>query len=396
MPKPLEGIKVLDLTRVLVGPFCTMVLSDLGAEVIKVEIPKTGDDSRFFGPFINEQSLYFLSLNRAKKSVTLNLKSEEGKTILKELVKDFDVLIENYRPGTMEKLGIGYDVLKKINPKLIYAASSGFGHTGPDSHKPAYDLLAQAKGGIMSITGWPDSPPTRVGMSTGDITAGLFTAIGINAALYQRAKTGKGEKIDVAMLDSQVAILENALARYQVEGISPKPLGNRHPSLSPFQAFLAKDDYFVIAIGNDSLWKRFCNAVDKEEWGTDSKFATNIKRNENLEILIPLLEELFLTKNAVEWIEIIEESGVPCGPINTIEKVMNDKQVNARNMIVEVDDDMAGTIKIAGNPIKMSSIPEETKRDPVPKLSEHTNEVLSKYLGFDEEKLKQLKEDGIV
>ena len=396
MPKPLEGIKVLDLTRVLVGPFCTMVLSDLGAEVIKVEIPKTGDDSRFFGPFINEQSLYFLSLNRAKKSVTLNLKAEEGKTILKELIKDFDVIIENYRPGTMEKLGIGYDVLKKINPKLIYAASSGFGHTGPDSHKPAYDLLAQAKGGIMSITGWPDTPPTRVGMSTGDITAGLFTAIGINAALYHRTKTGKGQKIDVAMLDSQVAILENALARYQVEGISPKPLGNRHPSLSPFQAFLAKDDYFVVAIGNDSLWKRFCNAVDKEEWITDSKFATNIKRNKNLEILIPLLEELFLTKNAAEWIEIIEESGVPCGPINTIEKVMNDKQIHARNMIVEVDDDVAGTIKIAGNPIKMSSIPEETKRDSVPKLSEHTSEILSKYLGFNEEKLKQLKEDGVI
>jgi len=396
MPKPLEGIKVLDLTRVLVGPFCTMVLSDLGAEVIKVEIPKTGDDSRFFGPFINEQSLYFLSLNRAKKSVTLNLKAEEGKTILKELIKDFDVLIENYRPGTMEKLGIGYDVLKKINPKLIYAASSGFGHTGPDSHKPAYDLLAQAKGGIMSITGWPDTPPTRVGMSTGDITAGLFTAIGINAALYHRTKTGKGQKIDVAMLDSQVAILENALARYQVEGISPKPLGNRHPSLSPFQAFLAKDEYFVVAIGNDSLWKKFCNAIDKEEWITDSKFATNIKRNENLEILIPLLEELFLTKNSAEWIELIEESGVPCGPINTIEKVMNDKQVHARNMIVEVDDDVAGTIKIAGNPIKMTTIPEETKRDPVPKLSEHTSEILSKYLGFDEEKLKQLKEDGII
>ena len=396
MPKPLEGIKVLDLTRVLVGPFCTMVLSDLGAEVIKVEIPKTGDDSRFFGPFINEQSLYFLSLNRAKKSVTLNLKAEEGKTILKELIKDFDVLIENYRPGTMEKLGIGYDVLKKINPKLIYAASSGFGHTGPDSHKPAYDLLAQAKGGIMSITGWPDTPPTRVGMSTGDITAGLFTAIGINAALYHRTKTGKGQKIDVAMLDSQVAILENALARYQVEGISPKPLGNRHPSLSPFQAFLAKDEYFVVAIGNDSLWKKFCNAIDKEEWITDSKFATNIKRNENLEILIPLLEELFLTKNSAEWIELIEESGVPCGPINTIEKVMNDKQIHARNMIVEVDDDVAGTIKIAGNPIKMTTIPEETKRDPVPKLSEHTSEILSKYLGFDEEKLKQLKEDGII
>jgi len=396
MPKPFEGIKVLDLTRVLAGPFCTMILSDLGAEVIKVEIPKIGDDSRSFGPFKNEQSLYFLSLNRAKKSITLNLKTAEGKTIFKDLVKEFDILVENYRPGTMEKLGIGYGVLKKINPKIIYAATSGFGHTGPDSHKPAYDLLAQASGGIMSITGWPDAPPTRVGMSTGDITAGMFTAIGINAALYHREKTGEGQKVDVAMLDSQVAILENALARYQVEGVSPTPLGNRHPTLSPFQAFMAEDDYFVLAIGNDSLWQKFCITVDKEEWITDDRFTTNTARNKNLKVLIPMLNKLFLTKKAIEWIEIFEESGVPCGPINTIEKVMNDNQIQARNMIVEVDDEKVGFIKIAGNPIKMTSIPEEKKLNPVPKLSEHTSEVLGKYLGFDEEKLRQLADDGVI
>ena len=396
MTKPFEGIKVLDLTRVLAGPFCTMVLSDLGAEVIKIEIPKTGDDSRYFGPFKNEQSLYFLSLNRAKKSITLNLKTAEGKAILKDLIKDFDVLVENYRPGTMEKLNLGYDVLKEINPKLIYAAASGFGHTGPDSHKPAYDLLAQARGGIMSITGWPDTPPTRVGMSTGDITASLFTAIGISSALYHREKTSEGQKIDVSMLDSQVAILENAMARYQVDGVSPTPLGNRHPTVSPFQAFMAKDDYLVLPIGNDSLWKKFCIAVSKEEWITDIRFVTNADRNENLETLIPLLEELFLTKNASQWIELIERYGVPCGPINNIEKVMNDEQIHARNMIVEVDDDKAGTIKIAGNPIKMTSISEEKKRDPVPKLGEHTNMILKKYLGFDEKKLKQLHEDGVI
>ena len=396
MTKPFEGIKVLDLTRVLAGPCCTMVLSDLGAEVIKIEIPKTGDDSRYFGPFKNEQSLYFLSLNRAKKSITLNLKTAEGKAILKDLIKDFDVLVENYRPGTMEKLNLGYDVLKEINPKLIYAAASGFGHTGPDSHKPAYDLLAQARGGIMSITGWPDTPPTRVGMSTGDITASLFTAIGISSALYHREKTSEGQKIDVSMLDSQVAILENAMARYQVDGVSPTPLGNRHPTVSPFQAFMAKDDYLVLPIGNDSLWKKFCIAVSKEEWITDIRFVTNADRNENLETLIPLLEELFLTKNASQWIELIERYGVPCGPINNIEKVMNDEQIHARNMIVEVDDDKAGTIKIAGNPIKMTSISEEKKRDPVPKLGEHTNMILKKYLGFDEKKLKQLHEDGVI
>ncbi|MCF7858312.1 MAG: CoA transferase [Candidatus Cloacimonetes bacterium] len=396
MPKPFEGIKILDLTRALAGPFCTLILSDLGAEVVKLEIPGFGDDARQYGPFVNKQGLYFLSLNRAKKSITLNLKSEEGKTIMKDLLKDFDVLIENYRPGTMEKLGLGYDVLKKIKPQLIYAAASGFGHTGPDSKKPAYDLLAQARGGIMSITGWPDTPPTRVGMSTGDITAGMFTAIGISAALYHLKNTGEGQKIDVAMLDSQVAILENALTRYQVEGKSPEPLGNRHPTVSPFQAFMAKDDYFVLPIGNDSLWQKFCKAVGKDDWINDTKFATNAERNENLEILIPLLEELFITKNAAEWIKQIENYGVPCGPINDIEKVMNDKQIHARNMIVEVNDDKAGKIKIAGNPIKMSSIPDETTRGAVPKLSEHTSEVLSKYLGFDEKKIKQLKKEGVI
>jgi len=396
MPKPLEGIKVLDLTRVLAGPFCTMVLSDLGAEVIKVEMPDIGDDSRYFGPFKNEQSLYFLSLNRAKKSITLNLKKEDGKKILKDLVKDFDVLVENYRPGTMEKLGLGYDVLKEVNPRLIYAASSGFGHSGPDSKKPAYDILAQARGGIMSITGWPDSPPTRVGMSTGDITASLFTAIGINSALFQREKTGKGEKVDVAMLDCQVAILENALSRYQVDGVAPKPLGNRHPTITPFQAFKTKDSYFVLPIGNDKLWRTFCVLVQKKELIDDEKFSSNGARTKNIGLLIPILDELFIVKNTDEWIEMIESAGIPCGPINSIDKVMEDKQILARNMIVEVDDDRAGKIKIAGNPIKMNSIPEEDNRASAPKIGEHTSEVLKEFLGFDDEKIDELKKEGVI
>lgn len=396
MVKPLDGIKVLDLTRVLAGPFCTMILSDLGAEVIKVEIPEIGDDSRYFGPFKNEQSLYFLSLNRAKKSITLNLKAEEGKTIFKELIKEFDILVENFRPGTMEKLGLGYDILKEINPNLIYAAASGFGHTGPDSQKPAYDILAQARGGIMSITGWPDSPPTRVGMSTGDITASLFTAIGISSALYQREKTLLGQKIDVAMLDCQVAILENALSRYQVDGRSPTPIGNRHPTITPFQAFKADDTYFVLAIGNDNLWVKFCKLICREELIADPSFATNGARTKNIANLIPILDEVLLTKSAAEWIEFLEAAGIPCGPINPIDKVMNDEQVLSRNMIVEVEDDRAGTVKIAGNPLKMTSIPEERKRKPAPKIGENTEDILRKYLGFDDTKLKQLKEDGII
>ena len=396
MAKPLDGIKVLDLTRVLAGPFCTMILSDMGAEVVKVEIPKIGDDSRYFGPFKNKQSLYFLSLNREKKSITLNLKTEEGKSIIKDLVKKFDVLVENYRPSTMEKLGLGYDVLKKINPCLIYAASSGFGHTGPDSKKPAYDILAQARGGIMSITGWPDSPPTRVGMSTGDITASLFTAIGISAALYQREITGKGQKVDVAMLDSQVAILENALSRYQVDSKPPIPIGNRHPTITPFQAFKAKDTYFVLPIGNDNLWSKFCKIINMEEMIEDSRFVTNGARTENLKELIPTLDEIFITKNASEWIELLEQNGIPCGPINTIDKVMNDKQVLARNMIVEVEDKKAGKIRIAGNPIKMTTIPEKQTRKPAPEIGEHTKDVLLEYLNFNEKKISQLYENGVI
>jgi len=282
MMPALTGIRVLDLTRVLAGPFCTMILSDLGAEVVKVEIPGSGDDSRAFGPFINNRSLYFLSINRGKQSISLNLKHPRGKEIFRSLVPHFDVLVENYRPGTMEKLGLDYECLNEINPRLIYAASTGFGHSGPDSLKPAYDILAQARGGIMSITGQNSETPTRVGMSLGDITASLFTAIGINAALYQRQITGRGQKIDVSMLDSQVAILENALVRYQSDGVSPQPLGTRHPTIAPFQAYKARDHYFVVAVGNDALWKTFCQTLDKPELQDDPRFSTNRLRTDNL------------------------------------------------------------------------------------------------------------------
>ena len=396
MNKPLSGVVVLDLTRVLAGPFCTMILSDLGAEVIKVEMPGKGDDSRYFGPFKNGESLYFLSLNREKKSISVNLKKEEGKRIIKELVKKADVLVENFRPGTMEKLGLGYDILKEINPRLIYAATSGFGHTGPDSKKPAYDMLVQAMGGIMSITGWENTPPTRVGMSTGDITAALFTAIGINAALYQREKTGLGQKIDVAMLDCQVAILENALTRYQVDKVPPKPMGNRHPSITPFQAFKAKDEYFVLPIGNDKLWQKFCDTIGKPEWKTDERFVTIKDRTKNYDILIPLLEDIFAQKTAQEWIKLLESAGVPAGPINTIDKVMNNRQVLSRNMIVEVENDKIGKVKIAGNPIKMESIQDKTYRNNAPEIGEHTKKILSEYLNMKDDEIEKLKDSGVI
>lgn len=394
--KPLENIKVLDLTRVLAGPYCTMILSDLGAEVVKVEMPKTGDDSRAFGPFKNNKSLYFLSINREKQSISLNLKTEKGKEILRELVKSFDIIIENYKPGTMEKLGLGYDELKKINPKIIYAASSGFGHTGPDKGRPSYDILAQAMGGIMSITGWKGSEPTRVGMSLGDITASLFTAIGINAALYQRTITGLGQKIDVSMLDCQLAILENALVRYQVDGKSPEPLGNRHPTITPFQAFKAKDEYFVIAAGNDSLFEKLCKCIDKQELVADERFNTNGNRTRNINELVEILNDVFKSKNASEWIEIIENADVPVSPINTIDKVMDNKQIKSRNMIVEVEDKDIGKIKIAGNPIKMTTIPEKENRNAAPEIGENNLEIFSKYLSYSITDIENLKNEGVI
>lgn len=394
--KPLENIKVLDLTRVLAGPYCTMILKDLGAEVIKIEVPKTGDDSRAFGPFKNGQSLYFVSLNREKKSISINLKTEKGKEIFKKLITKFDVVIENYRPGTMEKLGLGYDVLKEINPRIIYASTSGFGHSGPDSKKAAYDILAQARGGVMSITGWPDTPPTRVGMSLGDISAGLYTAIGVLAAIRQQDITGLGQKVDISMLDCQVSMLENAITRFQVDNKSPEPLGNKHPTITPFQAFKASDHYFVVAAGNDALWKKLCDAIGKPELVSDERFLTNKLRTQNIIELDKALNEIFSYKTASEWLKIIDTAGVPCGPINDVEDIMNDPQVQSRNMIIEVEDKHAGTVKIAGNPIKMSLVPDNTKREPAPEIGQNNVEIFEEYLGLSSSDLDQLSAEGVI
>ncbi len=393
--KPLEGIKVLDMTRVLAGPFCTMLLQDLGAEVLKVEMPGTGDDSRHFGPFKEGRSLYFLSINRGKRSMTLNLKSDAAKDVFRKLVAESDVLVENFRPGVMEKLGLGWDALHELNPRLIYAASSGYGHTGPDSQKPAYDILAQAEGGLMSVTGWPGGPPTRVGCSIGDISAAMFAAHGVLAALYQRERTGIGQKVDVAMLDSQVAILENALARYQVAGEPPGPLGNRHPTITPFQAYKTDDDYIVVAIGNDALWQTFCPAAGCADLVDDPRFATNKARTENIDALNALLEPLFAARPSAEWMSVLDAAKIPHSRINSIDTVMNHPQVASRNMIVTVEDAVAGTVRIAGNPIKMTSIPEEPTRPPIPELGEHTDEVLAS-LGYSSDQIERLRSDGAV
>lgn len=392
--QPLADIVVLDLTRVLVGPYCTMMLQDLGARVIKVELPGTGDDSRTFGPFMKDISLYFASVNRGKESLSLNLKSPEGKAILEKLVRQVDVLVENYRPGTMEKLGLGYDHLAQLNPRLIYAAASGFGHSGPDSLKPAYDILAQARGGVMSITGWPDGQPTRVGLSFGDLAAALFTAVGINAALYDREKTGRGQKIDVSMLDCQVALLENALVRYQVDGVSPQPLGHRHPTITPFQAVKARDAYIVIAVGNDVLWQKFCHAIGHPELLDDERFLTNPGRCQHVQEIDEILAAIFKEKNADVWLDILDQATIPSAPINDVERLMKDPQILARDMIVELDDPHLGGVKVAGNPIKMTHVPETGKRGAVPTVGEHTDSVLKEFLGIDEDGIAELRQSG--
>lgn len=390
----LEGLKVLDLTRVLAGPYSTMVLADMGADVMKIEEPGKGDDSRQYGPFVHNESVYFMSLNRNKSSITLNLKTPKAKEIFKKLVAQADVVVENYRPGTMEKLGLGYDTLKEINPRLIYASCSGFGYTGPWNQKPAYDVIVQGAGGIMSITGQPGGEPTRVGASVGDITAGLFTAIGVLEALYYRAQTGEGQKVDVSMLDCQVAILENAIARYMASGESPGLIGNRHASITPFEAFKTKTEYVIIAVGNDNLWSKFCTLVGRDELFLDPRFATNPLRTRNHSQLKPILDEVFLTKTCEEWIEILDKAGIPCGPINDVAAVMKHPQVLAREMIVETEHPVAGKIKMAGVPVKLSKTPGAVRK-PAPVLGQDTAGVLGG-LGYTEEEIAEMKNKGII
>ncbi len=395
MAGPLDGIKVLDLTRVLAGPFATMILADLGAEVIKIEQPDTGDESRNFGPFKNGFSLYFMSVNRGKRSVTLNLKSDRGKAIFKQLVQQNDILVENFRPGTMKKLGLDYGMLAVEYPQLIYAACSGFGQTGPYAEKGAYDMIIQGMGGIISITGEPDGSPVRVGTSISDITAALFTTIGILSALHHRNITGKGQFVDVAMLDSLVAVLENAIVRYFATGDNPQPLGSRHPAITPFEAFKSADGQIIIAIGNDVLWSKFCESVDKKDLITDARFNTNNKRTDNHDELQPILSEIMCQRTTDEWIEALENIGVPCGPINTIDKVVNHPQIEAREMIAKVVHEITGTVQVPGVPIKMSDTPGKIET-PAPSLGEHTDEVMLNELKLSVNEVIKLKQEGII
>ena len=379
MEGPLKNLLVVDLTRVLVGPYCTMILSDLGARVIKIEAPETGDDSRKFGPFVEDYSAYFMSLNRGKESIALNLKNESDKIIFEKILSKADILVENFKPGTLEKWGFGWKQVSKKFPKLIYASASGFGQTGPLKELPAYDMVVQGMGGLMSVTGQPNSEPTRVGTSIGDITAGLFTAIGINAALFDRQKTGKGMYIDVSMLDCQIAILENAIARYLSKNEIPKPMGSRHPSIAPFEAFKTKDSHIIIAAGNDKLFEKLCAALELNDLISNKDYSTNSLRSENMDKLKKLLENKLITKNTKNWVDILEKLKIPCGPIFNIKEAVENPQIEARNMIVKSFHKVIGEFKLAGNPIKMSSYEDKKTRGDIPDLDEHRDKILKEF-----------------
>ena len=373
---PLSGVTVIDLTRVLAGPYSTMILAELGARVIKVETPGRGDDAREYGPFVNGKSAYFISVNRGKESIALDLKDDDDRTTFEALLAGADVVAENFRPGTMEKLGYGWDDLKDRYPALIYAACSGFGHTGPHSRRPAYDMVVQAMGGIMSITGQPDQEPTRVGMSIGDIGAGLFTTIGIVTALYDRARTGLGRKLDVSMLDCQIALCENAVARYGATGQAPGPLGGRHPSITPFQTFRTLDGWMVVAAGNDVMFQRFCDILDRADLKDDPRYASNNLRNENQASLEPEIESILVARSTADWLALLDPAGIPASGINDIGTVMAHPQVEPRNMVVEVDDPTAGRLKVAGNPIKLSGYDDPAARATAPDVDQDRERIL--------------------
>lgn len=378
---PLDDLLIVDLSRVLAGPYATMVLGDLGARVVKVERPGTGDDSRHIGPFRagaggEAHSAYFASINRGKQSIALDLSDPADRTVFDALLGKADVLVENFRPGVMDKLGLGWEAVHVCHPRLIYAATSGFGHTGPDRAKPAYDMIVQALGGIMSVTGWPGGKPTRVGTSIGDITAGLFTVIGILSAVHHRERTGEGLFVDVSMLDGQIAIHENAVARYAVSGVAPGPLGARHPSITPFAAYACSDRPIVIAAGNDVLFGALAAALELPELLTDVWFASNAARTEHAEALAAALEARLATGTAAEWLAKLAVAGLPCAPLNDVAQALANPQVQARNMAITTAFPDGTPLLAAGNPVKLSGYADPLTRDKAPALDEHRAAIL--------------------
>ena len=375
-PGPLSGITIVDLSRILAGPYCTLLLAELGARVIKVEAPKTGDDARQYGPFTNGKSTYFASVNRGKESIALDLKAPGDREIFERLLDKADAVVENFRPGTMERLGYGWDSLHPRYPRLIYAAASGFGHTGPFSHYPSYDMVVQGLGGIMSITGHPGEPSPRIGTSVGDLAGGLYTTIALNAALLHRERTGEATKVDVALFDCQLALLENAIMRYTTSGEIPGPLGARHPSITPFEAFKAKDGDIIIAAGNDGLWIKLTEALGHPELAQRPEYKTNPLRNQHQPQLKAEIDAILSTNTRDHWIALLEAAGLPCGPVNNVAQAIVHPQVEARNMLIEVDDATTGPLKLVGNPMKLSAFNDPKTRAAAPDLDADRAKIL--------------------
>ena len=397
MAGPLDGIRILDLTQVLFGPFATMLLSDLGAEVIKIERPEVGDIARGNGPVVRGVSTYFLSLNRGKKSVTLNLATEPGVEVLLKLVKSADVLVENFKPGTMEKLDLSYEKVREYNPGIVYVAGSGFGQYGPYAGKPAFDVIVQAMGGILSITGEEGGPPVRPGVSYGDITAGLFLCVATLAALQERHVSGEGQFVDISMLDCQVTAQENAFVRYLNTGEIPHALGTRHPVMTPFQAFQTKDGYIAVALrgGIKDQWPLFCAAIDRVDIIDDPRFEDGWTRTQNYSVLEPILTDAMKTRTTQEWVKELEQAGIPCGPVNNIEQAAGDPQINARDMFIEVKHPEAGKFRVVNTPFKFSRTPYKVEKAS-PDLGQHTQDVLSRLLGMTHQEIAALKGQGVI
>jgi formyl-CoA transferase len=396
IPGPLDGARILDLTRVLAGPYCTMFLGDLGAEVVKVEQPGSGDDTRGWGPpFVGNESAYFLAVNRNKKSITIDLKSLKGQDLLRRLAERADVLIENFRPRTMERMGLGENDLRSLNPRLIYASLSAFGTNGPMQDWPGYDLIVQAFGGLMSITGMPDGEPTKVGVAIIDILAGLMLGQAIVAALLAREKLGIGQRIDTSLLEAAVASLVNAGSNYLISGKIPGRWGNAHPSIVPYQSFKTADGYLVIGVASEAIWKRFCHAIGRAELIEDPRFSKNSDRVDNRAELITILSDILLHDASKAWMRILHEAEVPCAPVQTVDQVFNDAQVIEREMIAEIQHASIGRLRMAGIPIKFSRTP-ATIRLPPPLLGQHNHEILGGWLGLDSGQIEELQRKGVI
>jgi crotonobetainyl-CoA:carnitine CoA-transferase CaiB-like acyl-CoA transferase len=394
--KPLDGLTVLDLSRVLAGPYSTMMLADQGARVIKVEHPKAGDDTRGWGPpFINGESAYFLSINAGKESLTLDFKQPEGRRILDQLIARADVLVENFRPGTLDKMGLDYKTLSAKHPRLIYCSVSGFGQTGPRSREAGYDAVMQAEGGLMSVTGSADGPPYRLGVPIADITSGMFAASGVLLALYAREKTGRGQLVDVAMLDSVMALLTYQGGIYFATNSAPPRRGNRHPTIVPYEVFSASDGDFVIAAGNDELFRKFCDVAGLQSLATHERFAKNKGRVEGYDEIRPIIQKQLLTRTRREWIDGLKAAGVPCGDVRDLHEVFQDPQVGPRDMLETVDHPKAGKVRIVGTPIKLSASTKAPRPAP-PTLGQHTESILTNDLGISASAVEQLRAAGVV